>query len=103
MPLVGESASHEFHASRAAYERLLEQIAFDRSNSLRAFALYHMAELGIELRTAAAPIEATPGAPGVVHAAQGRLGRMRERALHLIENLPGSTRVPVRSTEARHA
>ena len=86
-----------------SYARLLEQLARDESTALNAFALYHMAELRLELRPEAEAILTAQDVEGDwAQARQGPFAKLRERALELIENLPGSPRVAASSTGARH-
>ena len=69
---------------KLAYRSVLEELVDDESSSVRAFALYHAAEIGIDVRPSA------EGAP-----AGSPLDRLRERALDLIENLPDGPAEPV--------
>ncbi len=83
-------ASGSPHAERKlSYARLLDELTADESKGLRAFALYHAAELDLEPRPAArgaATVESVD--------ATGPIARLRERALGLIQQLPEASARP---------
>jgi len=90
-----EAAGSDLAGARLGYAEVLGELADDGGTSLRGVALYHIAELGIDV-TSREIERLDPSREGVV-------ARMRARALRLIENLPEGAGLPARAPSGESA